>query len=125
DVNVEWMGCKEFVQEVNEMFHAEEDIDFKDFEDFDSGTNSDNEGQEFVNSQLIKDMGTRVSVEQRMELHLKKNDKLRVRLICRPSEASGFAKSKKETKDSGSLKSKKGLKDSNGRPWVLQCSKLK
>nr|GEU52456.1 transposase, MuDR [Tanacetum cinerariifolium] len=44
DVNVEWMGCKEFVQEVNEMFHAEEDIDFKDFEDFDSGTNSDNEG---------------------------------------------------------------------------------
>ncbi|GJS63271.1 hypothetical protein Tco_0677835, partial [Tanacetum coccineum] len=99
DANVEWMGCKEFVQEVNKVFNAKEDIDF---EDFDSGTKSRNKGvrkkairqlgkmnnaeageiwkenlyvgQEFANSQLIKDMITRVFVEQRRELHLKKND---------------------------------------------------
>ncbi|GKB30483.1 hypothetical protein Tco_0869884, partial [Tanacetum coccineum] len=96
------------VDEVNEVFNAKEDIDF---EDFDSGTKSSNKGvrkkairqlgkmnkaeageiwkenlyvgQEFANSQLIKDMITRVFVEQRRELHLKKNDKLRVRVICR------------------------------------------
>ncbi|GKD60545.1 hypothetical protein Tco_1298054 [Tanacetum coccineum] len=39
--NVGWMGFKESVQEMNEVFHAEEDIDF---EDFDSGTDSSNEG---------------------------------------------------------------------------------
>ncbi|GKA28740.1 hypothetical protein Tco_0714985 [Tanacetum coccineum] len=39
--NVGWMGFKESVQEMNEVFHAEEDIDF---EDFDSGTDSWNEG---------------------------------------------------------------------------------
>ncbi|GJZ52719.1 ribonuclease H-like domain-containing protein [Tanacetum coccineum] len=106
--NVEWIGCKDFVQEVNEVFHAEEDTDY---EDFDSGTDSNNEGVrkkairqlgkinkdavskiwkenffvglEFVNSKLIKEMVTRVSVEQRIKLNLKKNDKLRVRVICR------------------------------------------
>nr|GEZ96962.1 hypothetical protein [Tanacetum cinerariifolium] len=35
--NVEWMGCKESIQEVNEVFQFEEDIYF---EDFDSGTDS-------------------------------------------------------------------------------------
>nr|GEW13097.1 retrovirus-related Pol polyprotein from transposon TNT 1-94 [Tanacetum cinerariifolium] len=39
-------------------------------------------------------------------------------------EVSGFAKSKKGTKDSGSSKSKKGSKDSNGCLWVLRCSTL-
>ncbi|GJT60279.1 retrotransposon protein, putative, ty1-copia subclass, partial [Tanacetum coccineum] len=136
DANVEWMCCKESVQEVNEVFHAEEDIDF---EDFDSGTELDNEEKEHANSQLIKDMVTRVYVEQRRELHLKKNDKLGVRVICKgklpvfdgpsvddgPIEASGPDKSNKGTNDSGNLKSKKGSEDSNRYPWVLQCYKLK
>ncbi|GJV23282.1 hypothetical protein Tco_1375977 [Tanacetum coccineum] len=103
DSDDKWMGCKESVQEVNEMFHDEEDIDFK---VFDSGTDLDNEGQEFSNSQLMKDMVTRVSVEQRMP---SVDDK--------PNEASGSAKSNKGTKDSGSLKSKIGSKDSNECPW--------
>nr|GEU40841.1 hypothetical protein [Tanacetum cinerariifolium] len=105
--NVEWIGCKESVQEVNKVFQAKEDIDY---EDFDSGINSDNEGvikkatrqlgkinkaavgkiwkenffvgQDFTNSHLIRKMVTRVSLEQRMKLYLKKIDKMRVRVIC-------------------------------------------
>ncbi|GJV58617.1 mutator type transposase [Tanacetum coccineum] len=96
--------------------------------------------QDFNNTYVnVEWTGCKESVQE-------KNDKLRVRLICRgklsvftidgpsvddgrsntnwPSEASGSAKSKKGTKDSGNLKSKKGLKDSNGCHWVLQCSKL-
>nr|GEW11662.1 hypothetical protein [Tanacetum cinerariifolium] len=39
--NVEWIGCEESVQEVNEEFYVEEDTAF---EDFDSGTDLENEG---------------------------------------------------------------------------------
>nr|GEY89417.1 transposase, MuDR [Tanacetum cinerariifolium] len=41
DVNVEWVGCKEPIEEVNEVFEDEENIDH---EEFDSATDSDNEG---------------------------------------------------------------------------------
>ncbi|GJX65674.1 hypothetical protein Tco_0300017 [Tanacetum coccineum] len=37
----------------------------------------------FPNIKMIKEMITRVAVEQRRELHLKKNDKKRLRCICR------------------------------------------
>nr|GEV59727.1 hypothetical protein [Tanacetum cinerariifolium] len=40
-------------------------------------------GLKFSNSKEIKEIVTRVAVEQRKELHLKKNDKVRVRCICR------------------------------------------
>ena len=40
-------------------------------------------GQQFANSKLIKEMVTRVAVEQRRQLWLKKNDKVRVRVVCR------------------------------------------
>nr|GEY00960.1 hypothetical protein [Tanacetum cinerariifolium] len=40
-------------------------------------------GLKFSNSKEIKEMVTRVAVEQRRELHLKKNDKVRVRCISR------------------------------------------
>ncbi|GKC91168.1 hypothetical protein Tco_1151817 [Tanacetum coccineum] len=105
DSDDKWMGCKESVQEVNEMFHDEEDIDFK---VFDSGTDLDNEGQEFANSQwtwLLEHDGSSNTDG--------------------PSEDSGSIKSNKGTTYSGNLKSKKGSKYSNGCPWVLQCSKLK
>nr|GEV69212.1 hypothetical protein [Tanacetum cinerariifolium] len=39
-------------------------------------------GLKFSNSKEIKEMVTIVAVEQRRELHLKKNDKVRVRCIC-------------------------------------------
>ncbi|GKE84499.1 hypothetical protein Tco_1558241, partial [Tanacetum coccineum] len=39
--------------------------------------------KEFATSKLVKDKVTRVSVEQRRQLFLKKNDKLRVRVVCK------------------------------------------
>ncbi|GJW48108.1 mutator type transposase [Tanacetum coccineum] len=65
DPNVEWVGCKEKVIEENEVFDLEE----VDHETFDS--------------KLVKEKVTRVSVEQRRQLWLKKNDKLKVRVVCR------------------------------------------
>ncbi|GKC57548.1 hypothetical protein Tco_1085146, partial [Tanacetum coccineum] len=81
------------------------------FEDFDSGTYSDNEG---VRKKAIRQLG-------KMNKAIVDDGRSNTNW---PSEASGSAKSKKGTKDSGNLKSKKGLKDSNGCHWVLQCSKL-
>ncbi|GKC82521.1 mutator type transposase [Tanacetum coccineum] len=40
-------------------------------------------GEQFATSKLVKDKVTRVSVEQRRQLSLKKNDKLRVVLLCK------------------------------------------
>ncbi|GJT51312.1 hypothetical protein Tco_0977469 [Tanacetum coccineum] len=95
------------IEEVNE---DEEDIDHEEFDIY-SATDSDNEdvrkkalrklaklnkandgkiwkenfyfGQQFGNSKLIKQMTTRVCIEQRRELHLKKNDKQTLKCICR------------------------------------------
>nr|GEY60301.1 hypothetical protein [Tanacetum cinerariifolium] len=102
--DVEWVGCKETLVEENEVFELEE----VDHEDFDSGSESDEGvrrkalekvgrmnkakatiwkenffvGEQFATSQLVKEKVTRVSVEQRRQLWLK-NDKLRVRVVCR------------------------------------------
>ncbi|GJZ36831.1 hypothetical protein Tco_0583022 [Tanacetum coccineum] len=133
NANVEWMGYKESVQEVNEVFLVEEDIDF---EDFDSGTHSWNEG---VRKKAIRQLG---KINKAAAGKIWKENLPIVNLLRTwgklpvftndgpsvddgPSKASGSAKSNKGTKDSGSLKSKIGSKDSNGCPWVLQCSKLK
>ena len=90
-------------------------------------------GQQFANSQLIKQMVSRVAVEQRRQLWLKKNDKKRVRAVCR-GQVPNFAKG-----DMGSVngpsysKGPKGGNESKGKstseekgacPWALQCSKL-
>ncbi|GJT34977.1 hypothetical protein Tco_0925396 [Tanacetum coccineum] len=109
DPGVEWLGCKENVLEENEVFELEE----VDHEEFDSGSDSDEGvrrkalrkvarmnkaiqgkgervykedfflGEQFATSKLVKDKVTRVSVEQRRQLSLKKNDKLRVRVVCK------------------------------------------
>ncbi|GKA13361.1 hypothetical protein Tco_0693007 [Tanacetum coccineum] len=51
DAHIERMGCKESVQEVYDVFHVEEDIDF---EDFDSGTDSGNKG---LRKKAIRQLG--------------------------------------------------------------------
>ncbi|PWA93526.1 transposase, mutator type [Artemisia annua] len=110
DENVEWVGSKDKVEQVEEVFEDEE----VDYEDMDTGSESENEGarrkalnmhirkqkadaklggnvwkenffigQEFESNTLIKEMLTRVSVEQRRQLYLKKNDKNRLRAHCR------------------------------------------
>ena len=108
DKNSEWIGCAENVEEVNEVVQEDE----VDNEELYSGTDSDVEGerrkalrkvarmhkvseeksiwkenffigQQFASSKLIKDMVTRVAVEQRRQLWLKKNDKVRVRVVCK------------------------------------------
>ncbi|GJU28891.1 hypothetical protein Tco_1172480 [Tanacetum coccineum] len=108
----------EFIVDEENLIHdvaAKEDIDY---EDFDSGTDSENKG-----------VRKRILIVERFVI-LFTSDEPSVN--DGPSntngpkdEASGSAKSKKWIKDSGSSKSKKGPKDSNGCPWVLQCSTLK
>ncbi|PWA90375.1 Zinc/iron permease [Artemisia annua] len=170
DKNSEWIGCAETVEEVTEVVEE----DGVDNDELCSGTDSDNEGerrkalrnltrmnklnegkiwkenffigQQFANSKLIKEMVTRVAVEQRRELWLKKNDKLRVRVVCKGKTptftsnksplvdgglADGPGKKGKPIKSkiaSGSKIRSKGnvpIKDSETQcPWSLQCSKL-
>ncbi|GJW50925.1 hypothetical protein Tco_0092276, partial [Tanacetum coccineum] len=108
DADVEWVGCKEKVVEENEVFHLEE----VDHEDFDSG------------------------MEQRRQLWLKKNDKLRVRVVCR-GEVPDFANNNMGTivpltcnpKDPTSKVQPKSIskkekatkpKESYGCPWAMQ-----
>nr|GEY86759.1 transposase, mutator type [Tanacetum cinerariifolium] len=92
DANVEWVGSKAIVTIEEEEFEEEE----VNHDELDSGSNSEYKesggttwkenfyvGLKFINSKEIKEMVTRVAVEQRRELHLKKNDKVRVRFICR------------------------------------------
>ncbi|GKA61780.1 mutator type transposase, partial [Tanacetum coccineum] len=110
-------------------------------------------GQKFPNSKMIKEMITRVAVEQRRELHLKKNDKKRLRCICRGKvpqfscedgdDVSGSkglgsdgSKGKSQSKEKGQVSGSKGksinktkagggIKDkAESCPWYLQCSKL-
>nr|GEW84984.1 hypothetical protein [Tanacetum cinerariifolium] len=110
-------------------------------------------GLKFSNSKEIKEIVTRVAVEQRKELHLKKNDKVRVRCICRgkvpqlgcedgdddsgskgvvSSGSKGKGQSKEKGQVSGSKwKSNNKTKDGGGIkdkgeycPWSLLCSKL-
>ncbi|PWA44713.1 Transposase, MuDR [Artemisia annua] len=124
DKNSEWIGCAETVEEVTEVVE-EDDVDN---DVLCSGTDSDNEGerrkalrnlarmnklnegkiwkenffigQQFANSKLIKEMVTRVAVEQRRDLWLKKNDKLRVRVVCR-GKTPTFTSNKSPVVDGG------------------------
>nr|GEV22274.1 transposase, mutator type [Tanacetum cinerariifolium] len=68
DANVEWVVSKTIVTMEEEEFEEE-------------GVNHDelDSGSDFKYEEMV----TRVTVEQRRELHLKKNDKVRVRCICR------------------------------------------
>nr|GEU48641.1 hypothetical protein [Tanacetum cinerariifolium] len=110
-------------------------------------------GLKFSNNKEIKEMVTRVAVEQIRELHYKKNDKVRVRCICRgkvpqfgcedgdddsgskglvSSGSKGKGQSKEKGQVSGSkgksnnkTKAGEGIKDKGEYcPWSLQCSKL-
>ncbi|GKB39154.1 mutator type transposase [Tanacetum coccineum] len=95
-------------------------------------------GLKFSNSKQIKEMVTRVAVEQRRELHLKKNDKVRVRCICRgkvpqfgckdgddDSGSKGVVSSGSKGKSNNKTKDGGGIKDKGEYcPWSLQCSKL-
>nr|GEW80357.1 transposase, mutator type [Tanacetum cinerariifolium] len=110
-------------------------------------------GLKFLNSKEIKEMVTRVAVEQRRELHLKKNDKVRVRYICRgkfpqfgckdgdddsgsKGVVSSGSKRKGQSKEKGQVSGSKGKSNNKTKasgdikdkgeycPWLLQCSKL-
>ncbi|GKC85323.1 hypothetical protein Tco_1141040 [Tanacetum coccineum] len=162
DPDVEWVGCKEKVVEENEVFDLEE----VDHEEFDSGSDSDEDVRRkalrkvgrmnkeklskgettwkenfFVGEQFAtKEKVTRVSVEQRRQLWLKKNDKLRVRVVCR-GQVPDFANNNMSTivpitcnpkgltskVQSKSISKKEKVtkpKESYGCPWVMQVSKF-
>nr|GEU44816.1 hypothetical protein [Tanacetum cinerariifolium] len=142
--NVEWVDCNEEEVLVPPSFDYEE----VDLEDFASETESDDNECEIkksiketlANKQLIKEMVSRISLNQRRQLHFTKNDKIMMRAECRglvpvfgnePGD-SGLGDSGPECDkpklNSGSNKKtkKKGqVKDSNKCPWLLHCSKLK
>ncbi|GKE44210.1 hypothetical protein Tco_1471494 [Tanacetum coccineum] len=166
DPGVEWLGCKENVLEENEVFELEE----VDHEEFDSGSDSDEGvrrkalrkvarmnkaiqgkgervykedfflGEQFATSKLVKDKVTRVSVEQRRQLSLKKNDKLRVRVVCK-GQVPDFANndmgsvipftgdqngpiSKVKPKSISKKEKVAKPRESYACPWAMQVSKL-
>ncbi|GKC90295.1 mutator type transposase [Tanacetum coccineum] len=129
DIKVE--RSKEIVEVVKEGFEDEE----VDHEDFHSGSDS------------------KYKVEHRRELHLKKNDKVRVRCICRgkvpqfgcedgdddsgsKGVVSSGSKGKGQSKEKGQVSGSKGKSNNKTKagggikdkgeycPWSLQCSKL-
>ncbi|GKC74343.1 hypothetical protein Tco_1120226 [Tanacetum coccineum] len=163
--NVEWVECNEEEVQVPPPLDYEE----VDLEDFAYETESDDNecerkkalkklakthrpvdsqmytenfyvGQTLANKQLIKEMVSRISVEQRRQLYFTRNDKNRMRAEGRglvivfgngPGD-SGLGDSgqvcDKPKLDSGSNKKtkKKGkVEDSNKCPWLLYCSKSK
>ncbi|GKA94727.1 pentatricopeptide repeat-containing protein, partial [Tanacetum coccineum] len=181
DANVEWVGPNVVPAENTQPVEDEvfEDLDL---EDFDSGSDPDDVennrkkalrmlarkhkpidgniysenfycGQTFPNKEMIKKMVSKISVVNRRQLWLTKNDKVRVRARCRgivptfsnedgsqfgpngPSGSSGKSKMEKTKKvDSQSQsttnkdkagKPKVNVKDSQSCPWVLHCSKAK
>ncbi|GKA99822.1 mutator type transposase [Tanacetum coccineum] len=132
DPGVEWLGCKENVLEENEVFELEE----VDHEEFDSRSDSDEGvrrkalrkvarmnkaiqgkgervykedfflGEQFATSKLVKDKVTRVSVEQRRQLSLKKNDKGQSKV-----KPKSISKKEKVAKP----------RESYACPWAMQC----
>nr|GEU99329.1 hypothetical protein [Tanacetum cinerariifolium] len=72
DANVEWVGSKDIVTVEEEEDFVDEKVNLEKLD-----SRSDCEYEE------IKKMMTRVAVEHRRELHLKNNDKIRVRFICK------------------------------------------
>ncbi|GJY88113.1 mutator type transposase [Tanacetum coccineum] len=165
DENVEWVGRNEVPVEDTQPVDAEvfEDLDL---EDFDSASDPDDiecnrkkalrmlakkhkpvdgniyseifyYGQTFANKELIKQMVSRLVVENRRHMWLTKNDKIRIWAQCRgivptfsnddgsqfgPNGPSG-SQSQSNTKKGG--KPKVVVKDSQSCPWVLHCSKSK
>ncbi|GJS31285.1 probable protein arginine N-methyltransferase 3, partial [Tanacetum coccineum] len=137
DPDVEWVGCKEKVVEENEVFDLEE----VDHEDFDSGSDSD----EDVRRKALRKVGRMnqakfSKVEQRRQLWLKKNDKLKVRVVCR-GQVPDFANnnmgtivpvtcnpkgptSKVQPKSISKKEKVTKPKESYGCPWAMQVSKL-
>jgi hypothetical protein len=175
DANVEWVGCNEAQNETVE--ENEPCLEKEDLEAFGSGTDSDDPesnrkralkklanqhkpvdgkfysdnffvGQSFGNKGLIKEMVTRISVESRRDIYLKKNDKTRVKAECRgivpifsesqfgPSGPTGsqvekpMKVNKKKTpcaRPSGSQIENPNVNviDTQSCPWLLHCSKSK
>ncbi|GJT66474.1 mutator type transposase [Tanacetum coccineum] len=130
-------SVKEKVVEENEVFDLEE----VDHEDFDSGSDSD----EDVRRKALRKVGrmnqAKISkVEQRRQLWLKKNDKLKVRVVCR-GQVPDFANnnmgtivpvtcnpkgptSKVQPKSISKKEKVTKPKESYGCPWAMQVSKL-
>ncbi|GJV21255.1 hypothetical protein Tco_1370275 [Tanacetum coccineum] len=97
-------------------------------------------GEQFATSKLVKDKVTRVSVEQRRQLSLKKNDKLRVRVVCK-GQVPDFANndmgsvipftgdqngpiSKVKPKSISKKEKVAKPRESYACPWAMQVSKL-
>ncbi|GJT78027.1 hypothetical protein Tco_1044752 [Tanacetum coccineum] len=137
DHDVEWVGCKEKVVEENEVFDLEE-VDHVTLID---GSDSD----EDVRRKALRKVGrmnqAKISkVEQRRQLWLKKNDKLKVRVVCR-GQVPDFANnnmgtivpvtcnpkgptSKVQPKSISKKEKVTKPKESYGCPWAMQVSKL-
>ncbi|GKD68111.1 mutator type transposase, partial [Tanacetum coccineum] len=183
DANVKWVGSKAIVTMEEEEFEEEEvnldELDSRSDSAYEGGrkktlkmyhkmikanaSNADISGTtwkenfyvglKYSNSKEIKEMVTRVAVEQRRELHLKKNDKLRVRCICRGKVPQfscedgdddsgskgvilGGSKGKGQSKEKGQVSRSKGNSNNKTKAgggikdkgeycsWSLQCSKL-
>ncbi|GJT46593.1 hypothetical protein Tco_0955308 [Tanacetum coccineum] len=157
DANVEWVGSKAILTMEEEEFEEEE----VNLDELDSGSDSEYEGERKkalkmyhkMNKANIKEMVTRVVVEQRRELHLKKNENVRVRCICRGKVSqfgcedgdddsgskgvvSSGSKGKDQSKEKGQVSVSKGKSNNKKKagggikdkgeycPWSLQCSKL-
>nr|GFA05868.1 hypothetical protein [Tanacetum cinerariifolium] len=126
DANVEWIGSKAIVTMEEEEF-KDEGVNHNELD-----IRSDSEYEE------IKEIVTRVAVEQRRELHLKKTDKVRVRCICRgkvpqfgcedgddDSGSKGVVSSGSKGNSNNKTKAGGGIKDKGESfHWSLQCSKL-
>lgn len=103
-------------------------------------------GKKIATKELIKEMVTKLAVEERRQLHLDRNDKKRVRVICRgktpvfseANEASGPSSNepsglvKNTSKPSGPVKNTNEASGSDngpvidnkqGCPWLLHISK--
>ncbi|GKC67699.1 mutator type transposase, partial [Tanacetum coccineum] len=97
-------------------------------------------GEQFATSKLVKDKVTRVSVKQRRQLSLKKNDKLRVRVVCK-GQVPDFANndmgsvipftgdqngpiSKVKPKSISKKEKVAKPRESYACPWAMQVSKL-
>lgn len=143
DNDVEWLGCNE-AEEENSVELVDEDVDLEGFESVSDADDEEAEreralkklrkesvvdemegkvnffvGRKFGNKEMIKEMVTKLSVETRRELHLVRNDKQRVRAICRGQVPVFTTESQNMFKDSGlkdvsGLEETSGLKDSSG-----------
>ncbi|PWA38189.1 transposase, MuDR [Artemisia annua] len=95
-------------------------------------------GKKIANKELIKEMVSKLAVEERRQLHIDRNDKKRVRVICRgktpvfseSNEASGPVNNTsepsgpvKKIKDASGSDNGPVIDNKQGCPWVLWISK--